>query len=157
MECTENHLSTEQDRALSPVIGVLLLVGVIVVALSVAAVFISASVPTLADDREVARFDVVYNGMNKSLDITHTGGKALYGRRVFIEDADGDRVNWSAVHPQEANAKVGVTIQVGEQTRFDELARPCAVPKGYEYTIVRYTRDGVRDELTTHEMAERSC
>jgi flagellin-like protein len=157
MASNDSRCSIDTERALSPVIGVVLLVGIIIIAMAAVAIFIHLSLPTFTDDREVARFAVDYNNSNNSIDITHTGGKALYGRRVFVEDEEGDRVNWSAVHPDEANVKVGVTIRVGDQTRFDELTRPCTVSPGYEFLVVRYTRDGRRDVLKTHTMGDRTC
>jgi flagellin-like protein len=146
------------DRGLSPVVGVLLLVGVIVAVGALIAVFVGASVPGLDDDREVARFDVVYNETGPSLDITHTGGESLYGHRVFVEDADGDRANWSAIHPDGADATVGTRIQVDDQAVLGDVDRPCAQPRDYEYLIVRYTRDGERDVLKRYELpAHADC
>jgi hypothetical protein len=129
------------------------LIGIAVAVGAVVAIFVGASVPGLDDDREVARFEVVFNASNDSLDITHTGGESLYGHRLFVEDVDGDRVNWSAVHPDGADATVGETIQVSDQARLDDaFDHPCAVNREYEYLIVRYTRDGERDVLEEFRM-----
>jgi FlaG/FlaF family flagellin (archaellin) len=146
------------DRGLSPVVGVLLLVGVIVAVGAVAAVFVGASVPGISDDREVARFEVVYNETGPSMDVTHTGGESLYGHRVFVEDDDGDRANWSAIHPDGADATVGTRIQVDDQQAVVErdVDRPCAQPREYEYLIVRYTRDGEREVLKRYELPEHA-
>jgi flagellin-like protein len=141
------------DRGLSPVVGVLLLIGIAVAVGAVVAIFVGASVPGLDDDRAVARFDVVYNDTSSSLNITHTGGESLYGHRLFVEDADGDRVNWSAVHPDGADATVGRSIQISDQPDLnDDFDHPCAVSREYEYLIVRYTRDGERDVLKEYQM-----
>jgi len=147
------------DRGLSPVVGVLLLVGVIVAVGALIAIFVGASVPGLDDDREVARFEVVFNDSSATLNVTHTGGESLYGHRVFVEDADGDRANWSAVHPTGADATVGTDIHVDDQSVLTDadVDRPCAQPRGYEYHIVRYTRDGERDVLTEYELPEHSA
>jgi flagellin-like protein len=147
------------DRGLSPVVGVLLLVGVIVAVGALIAVFVGASVPGLDDDREVARFEVQYNDSSSTLNVTHTGGQSLYGHRVFVEDADGDRANWSAIHPTGADATVGTEIHVDDQQVVDDadVDRPCAQPRGYEYRIVRYTRDGEREVLTEYELPEHSA
>jgi flagellin-like protein len=154
MAPTRQPAAVATDRGLSPVVGVLLLIGVIVAVGAIVAIFVGASVPGLADDREVARFEVLYNESNASMDVTHTGGESLYGHRLFVEDADGDRANWSAIHPDGADATVGARIQVDDQPPLDDVDRPCAQPRGYEYLIVRYTRDGERDVLKRYELPE---
>jgi flagellin-like protein len=134
-----------RDRALSPIVGAALLLGVVFAVTAVLAAFIFGASPGLQSDRPVAQFDIDYNASNDSIDITQTRGKSLYGGRLYIEDETGNRSSWLDYHPKNKSATPGATIQIG--TQRDRLAWPCAQREGHVYTVVYYSPAGERQVL----------
>ncbi|MFC7134318.1 MULTISPECIES: type IV pilin N-terminal domain-containing protein [Salinibaculum] len=82
------------DGAVSPVIGVILMVAITVILAAVIATFVLGLGDQVSDTAPQASFDFVENGNN--IDITHTGGATLDAANInvtygtFVDDAN----NW---------------------------------------------------------------
>jgi len=86
-------LSTDEEQAVSPVIGVILMVAITVILAAVIASFVLG----LGDSQEVAptsTFDFNYDADGQNLTITHTGGDNVKAQNVYVRgnslSQDGD-------------------------------------------------------------------
>jgi flagellin-like protein len=132
-------------RAVSPTIGVVLLLAIVVTLAGVTgAVLTGVSLPDresptpLTHDDEYTA-DGADNGDRPYVTITVTGGRARVGDDTYVVDSEGNRVQWSAIWT------AGDTVTAGEYVHIDghgsdgALATPC---HGVEYRVIRYTGDG---------------
>lgn len=134
-------LQTGEDRAVSPVIGVILMVAITVILAAVIASFVLG----LGDQQEVApqaTFDWEYDNSagSESVTATHTNGDAIREDRLLVTgnselDADGSGIDggyWDG----ETSANLGGTsgIRTGDSATFD--VTDDSNPDGYVVRLV---------------------
>lgn len=140
------------DRGVSPLVGAALLVVVAVVTVLVVGVGALDAAPGFSEERPAAQFGVSYDADTGNITFTHVAGRPLYGDRVFVEDSRGNRVNWTALHPNGSDAiegrhvtfdgkSGGGTSAGAADAVLDEV---CTRNDGYEYRLVRRTPPGER-------------
>ena len=101
------------DDAVSPVIGVILMVAITVILAAVIAAFVLG----LGDTNDPApnvSFDYDYNESNTSLDVTVTSGDEFSSDRVFFRgDSDNSSSTWTTVSGTSVvDVTAGDTVQV---------------------------------------------
>jgi len=82
-------LSTDEEQAVSPVIGVILMVAITVILAAVIASFVLG----LGDSQEVAptaTFDFDYDTDGPNVTVTHTGGDNVISENLYIRGQDID-------------------------------------------------------------------
>ncbi|RLM63469.1 type IV pilin [Halorubrum sp. Atlit-8R] len=117
--------SNTEDRAVSPVIGVILMVAITVILAAVIGTFVLGLGDQLGDTAPQATFTIDSNTSN-TINITKTGGQSLEGGDLVLS-VDGERVNESIG---------GGTWQTGEQR---EISSSSNFPGGE--AVVRVIHD----------------
>src|SRR6056297_4157035 len=90
---TPRNQSDSDDRAVSPVIGVILMVAITVILAAVIGTFVLGLGDQLGDTAPQATFTIDGN-TSDSIDITKTGGQSLESADLALS-VDGERVNSS--------------------------------------------------------------
>ena len=88
-----NNRSDSDDRAVSPVIGVILMVAITVILAAVIGTFVLGLGDQLGDTAPQASFTIDDNGTD-TINITKTGGQSLEAGDLVLS-VDGERVNTS--------------------------------------------------------------
>lgn len=108
-----------ESRAVSPVVGVLLLVAVVVLLGALFGVMVQGTQESLRSPAPMVSFDIEYHpdGAGNSgipyLLVTHRAGDIAQGGEVYIEDDDGNAVSWADIYMG------GDTVSVGESAHID--------------------------------------
>ena len=76
------------DRAVSPVIGVLLMVAITVILAAVIGTFVLGLGDSVSQTSPSASFDYEFNGSNTSVVITHAGGDSLNADQISVGGLD---------------------------------------------------------------------
>jgi flagellin-like protein len=144
-------------RAVSPTIGVVLLVAIVVVLAGVSGVvFASIDMPDrekptpLTHDADYTA-DGADNGGRPYVEITVTGGRERLGDETYIVDSEGNRVQWSAVWTAGEVVTAGEYVHIDGHGSDGALATPC---HGVEYRVIRYAEDGEGRVLIHTEITE---
>jgi len=114
----------DSERAVSPVIGVILMVAITVILAAVIGTFVLGLGDSLGDSQPTAQFNLDVDDTNTQVTISHNGGDS-----VNTGDIEIVAYNNSAVHSN-ADARVGVDTVVST----DELTVGDAVNIGYTST-----------------------
>jgi flagellin-like protein len=85
----------EDDDAVSPVIGVILMVAITVILAAVIATFVLGLGEQISDTSPQANFDFEYDSGASELEITHTGGETIEASNLFIVGSDGTDGDWT--------------------------------------------------------------
>lgn len=96
------------DDAVSPVIGVIMMVAITVILASVIAVFV-LNVPATLESTPTANFAFDYDGDNDRLIVTHEGGERLPSENVYLRGENFDEVGDSWV---DAGGDVGSNSRI---------------------------------------------
>lgn len=153
------------DRGVSPLLGSALLVVIAVVILAVVALAVLSGTPELRESPP-AQFNVTYDADTGNLTVAHVSGKPLAGSRVIIEDEDGARANWSALHPNGSAAVRGDSVTFDGKSgagtsagSADGALQPvCGQGEGYTYRVIYEERAGEEETLFTYSLPKRaSC
>ncbi len=116
----KNLFKSKEDRAVSPVIGVILMVAITVILAAVIASFVLG----LGQNQEVAptaTFDFNYHSDASALNITHTGGDNIVASNVYVR---GSNLGNSGNEAWIGNGSASTTIDGND-----------AVTSGDTYTI----------------------
>lgn len=107
------HLSklVSDDEAVSPVIGVILMVAITVVLAAVIGTFVLGLGDDIRQTTPNASFQFEYDSSAGSLDIAHTGGDAIAADELYVV-VDGSRSGWSGDTDADGNVKAGHTDTV---------------------------------------------
>ena len=122
-------LQTDEERAVSPVIGVILMVAITVILAAVIASFVLG----LGDSQEVAptaTFDFNYDADNSQLTITHTGGDNVRSDELYVRGTD---VSPAPSGSWNDNATSGTADRYADNST--ELQNNPAVTSGDSWTI----------------------
>lgn len=112
------------DRAVSPVIGVVLMVAIVVILASTAAVFIFGLTDN-PDDAPQTRFTYEYNSSADEVTISVDGGQTIDSSNTkrlevqIISDSDSERTTWAA----DGGGKVDLTsdeLKTGDSISIDD-------------------------------------
>ena len=125
--------NTSDDRAVSPVIGVILMVAITVILAAVIGTFVLGLGDQLGDTAPQASFDIDEdtadtNG-NVSLTLTKTGGQDLDARDLVLS-VDGSRSNTSVESGLGSN-----TWQTGQAVRFTDEGDATSYNSGERVTV----------------------
>lgn len=101
MKLTDLKQLFTDDRAVSPVIGVILMVAITVILAAVIGTFVLGLGDDLQDDQPTASFDFDYDTTNDNVTVTHTGGDTIDGTTDTVTvtttgGSDIDNSDWSA-------------------------------------------------------------
>jgi len=96
-----SNLFKSDDRAVSPVIGVILMVAITVILAAVIGTFVLGLGDSLGDNQPTAQLDseIVQDGSNYSLTIEHGGGDRIESStlNVIVSDANGTEIEDAGV------------------------------------------------------------
>lgn len=143
-----------RDRAVSPVIGAVLVVAITVTLAATVGALTLGFDSRLDAPAPYAAFEVTYdpagtgNGGIAYLNVTHTGGNVGDGSEVYVVDDAGNRVAWTDVWTG------GGTVDVGEHVHVDGKGSDCelnAPREGATYRVV-YRGDGSEQVLAEYEV-----
>jgi flagellin-like protein len=146
-------LTSDEERAVSPVIGVILMVAITVILAAVIASFVLG----LGSGQEVAptsTFDFDYDSDNDELTITHTGGDNIKHTELYVRGSNlGDSGQWSSSalcsSSNCASASIDGTDAV---TSGDSITVPATTTSSYVVRVVWQSTEGdSSSELATEE------
>jgi flagellin-like protein len=137
----------EENRAVSPVIGVVLMVAIVVLLATVVAAMVLGLDDRLQDPAPVGGFnqDYVPSGADNTDDrpyvkITHRIGETVDGENIVIRDGAGNEITWSSVWT------AGPEVQAGEYVHIDGFGSDSALDPiceaGDTYTIILQDEKG---------------
>jgi flagellin-like protein len=117
-------IPADRERAVSPVIGVVLMVAIVVILASTAAVFIFGLTDN-PDDAPQTRFTYEYNSSADKVTISVDGGQTIDSSNTkklevqIITDSDSERITWAA----DDGGKVDLTsdeLKTGDSISIDD-------------------------------------
>lgn len=109
-----NKTHNSDDRAVSPVIGVIMMVAVTVILAAV----VSTLVLGMGDDLEAnpqANFGFDYDATGTNLTITHEGGQTLEAAQVYVNN--GTEVPWASTGDISAGDSMDLTVSPDDTVR----------------------------------------
>jgi flagellin-like protein len=112
-----NNQSNADDRAVSPVIGVILMVAITVILAAVIGTFVLGLGDQLGDTAPQASFDIESSN-DTSVNITKTGGQAIPVDDLVLS-VDGERYDEASTDITSDNWQTGVTVQYSNATSFN--------------------------------------
>ena len=112
-----NTQSNADDRAVSPVIGVILMVAITVILAAVIGTFVLGLGDQLGDTAPQASFDIESSN-DTSVNITKTGGQAIPVDDLVLS-VDGERYDEASTDITSDNWQTGVTVQYSNATSFN--------------------------------------
>ncbi|MFB6074297.1 MAG: type IV pilin [Haloarculaceae archaeon] len=80
----------DDDDAVSPVIGVILMVAITVILAAVIATFVLGLGDQVSNTAPQASFSFNYDGANNNLTVTHTGGDSVQANELYIRGSNDD-------------------------------------------------------------------
>jgi len=99
------------DDAVSPVIGVILMVAITVILAAVIATFVLGLGDQVSDSSPQASFSFDYDG-SSDLTITHDGGQGIDSSNLYIRGADSGNGVWSGDTGSNSKVKAGNSAEV---------------------------------------------
>ncbi|WP_049935714.1 type IV pilin [Haloplanus natans] len=103
-----------EDRAVSPVIGVILMVAITVILAAVIGTFVLGLGDQVSESAPQASFSFDFNTSNTSATITHEGGETLENSNIGVSGDDGT--------PNGANNFAGSTITAGDSSVYGSVS-----------------------------------
>ena len=108
------------DDAVSPVIGVILMVAITVILAAVIGTFVLGLGDQVQTTAPNAQFSFDWDSSNDELDITHDGGDGIAADELYlsgnIANPDND---WSTVSGVPSTVRAGTTVTVGDDYSWD--------------------------------------
>ena len=98
---------SDDDSAVSPVIGVILMVAITVILAAVIATFVLGLGDQVSDTAPQASFDFDYNSDGENLTVTHTGGASIPANQLSINN--GTTNAWGNVSDGSVSGSTDVT------------------------------------------------
>jgi len=102
-----------EDRAVSPVIGVILMVAITVILAAVIGTFVLGLGDQVSESAPQASFSFDFNMTAGDVTITHEGGETLESSQITVEGDDGA--------PTGANDFTGSTISSGNSSTYGSI------------------------------------
>ena len=99
---------SDDDSAVSPVIGVILMVAITVILAAVIATFVLGLGDQVSDTAPQASFDFDYNSTGNYMNITHTGGASIPASQLNVS-YDGNSDGWGSGYDVTAGNSTGVS------------------------------------------------
>lgn len=141
------------DRGVSPAVGVVLMVAIVVALAALFGLFATGLEPPDGEPTNLA-YDTTYvedgagnTGDRPYVNITITGGREQFGDEIYITDSDGNEVEWSSVWTG------GQYVTAGEHVHLDGYGSDGALNNACHdevYRVVR--RDGEGSSETIIEV-----
>lgn len=136
-----------QDRAVSPVIGTVLLTAIVVVLAAMTAGMLLGFNERLQEPVPAEGFDTEYNPAGSGntdnrpfVNITHDGGEELESENIIIQDDSGNTIAWNDVWTG------GPVVKPGEYVHIDGFGSDKALDpiceKGQSYEVIIRRDDG---------------
>lgn len=130
------------ERAVSPVIGVILMVAITVILAAVIGAFVLGLGDQVGNTAPSASFDYDWNSSNTNLTITHDGGDALDNSTITI-----------TINGDEAAEQFSVdTITAGDQVEVNETTGGDALGAGDTVRIIWESDSGQSSTVGTYEV-----
>ncbi|MFW5958424.1 MAG: type IV pilin [Natronomonas sp.] len=110
--------TSTDDRAVSPVIGVILMVAITVILAAVIGAFVLGLGDQIQQTTPQASFSFDYNSTGDELTITHDGGQSIDAEELYIMGHDGGEEDWTQISgsgltsDDQARAGTSVTVNV---------------------------------------------
>ncbi|QGN06640.1 type IV pilin [Halorhabdus sp. CBA1104] len=119
----------DDDNAVSPVIGVILMVAITVILAAVIATFVLGLGEQISSTAPQASFSFDYNETSDNLTATHTGGETLDEETISVT---GDNANFTINAGTDGEITAGDSIGIGgvNQTNGDEVQVIWKEPSG---------------------------
>lgn len=142
-------------RAVSTVVGSVLLVAIAVLLAAVVGTLSMAMEQSLVEPAPAASFGAAYdpsgagNGGVAYLNLTFEAGETLDGDRVYVVDDDGDREHWVDIW------RGGPDVSPGQYVHVDGEGSDCeldAVREGAVYRVVWIRDDGSQVTIAEREV-----
>lgn len=113
------ELTNDEERAVSPVIAVVLMIAVTVILGAIVAAF-SLGMGSSAESTPQASFEYDYTNSTSTLNITHAGGDTLKADNVdVLVDGSSDGGSWGATPVSTGSQyKVSTSVTGGEEIRI---------------------------------------
>jgi flagellin-like protein len=152
---TSGEFRSAARRGVSPVIGVVLLVAIVVALAAVVGVMATSFEDSLQEPAPTAQFDTDYdpagagNGGIAYVNLSFDTGETMDGDRVYIVDSDGNRVRWVDVWTGGPNVEPGEYVHVDGKGSDCELNR---ITEGETYRLVWERENGDAVIVAKHEI-----
>jgi flagellin-like protein len=110
---------SKQDRAVSPIIGVVLMVAITVILAAVIGTFVLDLGQSAGETAPQASLSVSVDTAENNVTVEHTGGDGIdqQNTRVIIENASGESLTWES-----ASSSSSSTLTVGDSVDFSTNA-----------------------------------
>lgn len=109
-------LRSGEDRAVSPVIGVILMVAITVILAAVIGTFVLGLGDQVQATAPNANFAFDYDSSAGELDVSHTGGDGVDGNELYLRGdvaASGDAASWESA-ASASTVTAGTEVTVGD-------------------------------------------
>jgi flagellin-like protein len=103
----------DEKRAVSPVIGVILMVAITVILAAVIGTFVLGLGDQVNNNAPQASLEFEFKGTGTGLEITHTGGDSLNGQNIDVKSDDGTTRDVSDGTTFTAGDKLITTSEIG--------------------------------------------
>lgn len=144
-------------RSLSPVIGVVLMVGVAVALAAVVATMVFGFGERLEEPAYNAPFEKEFHETGEGntndrpyFNLTNQAGEIIDSEQIVIKDESGNSVTWNDVWSGGTEVKAGETVRIDGIGSDGALDQPCSA--GQTYTIVYKNDDGSNGLVTQYEL-----
>lgn len=146
-----------KDRAVSPVIGVVLMAAIVVLLAAVVGTMALGFEESLVEPTPTADFDADYDSAGEGnngtayANLSFDSGTTLDGNRVYVADSDGNSVPWVDIWFGDEDVEPGAFVHV------DGAGSDCALnpaTEGEVYRILWGRTDGSREILAEHEIRD---
>lgn len=147
--------ATTDDHGVSPVIGLVLLVAIVVVLAGLLGVMATGFGNTLSQPAPNADFGAEYtpsgqgNGGVAFVNLTFEIGETMQGSNVYVVDSDGNRERWIDIWMG------GPDVEAGQFVHIDGKGSDCElnhITEGEVYQVVWTPENGTSAVLTEHEI-----
>ena len=108
-----------EDRAVSPVIGVILMVAITVILAAVIGTFVLGLGDQVSENAPQSSLSFDYNTSGPTVDVTHEGGETLEGSNLELVGSDSGSINDTA----SGDFSAGDQIYTGESYNAGETLR----------------------------------
>jgi len=102
----------DDDDAVSPVIGVILMVAITVILAAVIATFVLGLGDQVSNTAPQASFSFDYDSTGPSLDITHDGGDTIQGNELYVRGGGND-LEWQSGLGGSTEVRAGNSVTLG--------------------------------------------
>ncbi|WP_424001180.1 type IV pilin [Haloarcula salina] len=144
MDLTNLKALLTDDDAVSPVIGVILMVAITVILAAVIASFVLGLGDTASQTTPQASFSFDYSETDKNLKITHDGGDSILSDELYVRGTAGGNANTGVWHSlPDATTASGSEVTAGNSVYLGQAdGSGTDVPTTYEISVVYETQEG---------------